>query len=76
VHFDGARCQLAARIVEMLPEVTESLPPCTIQPTCRWYRQEGRAACFRCPQVVTLNVQVDDRMKRVAGTPPSACKES
>ena len=54
VHFDGARCQLATRIVEMLPEVTGSLPPCTIRRTCRWYQQEGRAACFRCPQVVTL----------------------
>jgi hypothetical protein len=70
IHFDGAHCQLAARIVEILPQVTEKLPPCTIRRTCRWYQQEGPAACFRCPQVVTLNVQVDERMKRVAGSPP------
>jgi hypothetical protein len=76
VHFDGARCQLATRIVEMLPEVTGSLPPCTIRRTCRWYQQEGRAACFRCPQVVTFNLQVDERMKRVAGVPPAAGTES
>lgn len=71
IHFDEGRCQLAARIVEMLPEVTETLPPCTIRRTCRWYQQEGRAACVRCPQVVTLNVQVEERVKRVAGTPPA-----
>src|ERR1700750_524671 len=42
VHFDGHNCQLAVRIVEMLPAVSESLPPCTIRAECRWYRQEGR----------------------------------
>lgn len=44
-HFDGHQCHLATRIVEMLPEVAENLPPCIIRRTCRWYRQEGRAAC-------------------------------
>jgi hypothetical protein len=66
VHFNGTKCALAARIVEMLPEVTESLPPCIIRPTCRWYRQEGRSACLRCPQIVTFDVVADDQRKRVA----------
>jgi len=47
-HFDGARCQLAVRIAKLLPEVVDSLPACTIRPECRWFRQEGRAACLRC----------------------------
>jgi hypothetical protein len=69
-HFDGERCQLAVRIVAMLPEVTERLPPCMIRPTCRWYKQEGRSACLRCPQIVTLDVAADERRKRVAGALP------
>jgi hypothetical protein len=65
-HFDGERCQLAVRIVAMLPEVAEQLPPCIIRPDCRWYRQEGRAACVRCPQIVTMNVTPGEDIRAVA----------
>lgn len=53
VHFNGQDCQLATRIVQILPVAVEALPPCRLRPTCRWHQQEGRAACFRCPEVVT-----------------------
>lgn len=53
VHFDGQDCQLATRIVQILPAAVEFLPPCNIRPECRWYQQEGKAACLRCPEVVT-----------------------
>ena len=33
--------------------VVGALPRCAIRPTCRWFRQEGREACLRCPQVAT-----------------------
>src|SRR5581483_4348436 len=52
-HFDGKNCNLASRIVQILPAVTEALPACLIRAECRWYQQEGGAACMRCPQVVT-----------------------
>jgi hypothetical protein len=52
-HFDGADCRLANRLAKLLPPVTESLPPCSLRPACRWWQQEGKAACLRCPQVVT-----------------------
>ena len=52
-HFDGTRCKLAMRIVQRLPVVVEALPICLIRSSCRWFAQEGRAACLRCPQVVT-----------------------
>lgn len=68
-HFDGARCRLAARIVAGLPPVTAALPPCAIRPTCRWHREQGRAACLRCPQIVTLNAEPDARLREVAGVP-------
>lgn len=71
-HFDGSRCQLAVRIAKMLPEVVDSLPPCNIRRDCRWFRQEGRAACLRCPQIVTGNTEADERLKEVAGMPEGA----
>lgn len=71
-HFDGTRCQLAVRIAKLLPEVVETLPACNIRPDCRWFRQEGRAACMRCPQIVTGNAEADDVLQRVAGMPQAA----
>jgi hypothetical protein len=65
-HFDGANCRLAMRIVEQLPAVTETLPPCAIRRDCRWWQQEGRAACMRCPQVVTDNYLASEQMRQVA----------
>jgi hypothetical protein len=54
-HFDGAKCRLTARIVDGLPTVTERIPACAIRSTCRWWYQEGAAACARCQQVVRDN---------------------
>jgi hypothetical protein len=72
MHFDGARCQLATRIASLLPEAVDTLPACNIRPDCRWFRQEGRAACTRCPQIVTGNAEADDLLRRVAGMPHPA----
>jgi hypothetical protein len=52
-HYDGADCTLAKRIVANLDAVVDRPPPCAIRPTCRWWRQEGKAACARCPEVAT-----------------------
>ena len=54
-HFNGA-CTLAKRIVASLPAVVDALPPCQIRSTCRWFLQEGKAACFRCPLIATDKV--------------------
>lgn len=71
-HFHAGACRLASRIVDMLPEVTDSLPPCVIRKSCRWFHQEGRAACLRCPQIVTASWQPDDLTQRVAAAPFAA----
>ncbi len=55
LHFDGQDCRLAKQIAEKLPTVAEELPPCSIRQDCRWWKQEGKAACIRCPQVITDN---------------------
>lgn len=66
-HFDGASCQLAKRIAAMLDPVVGALPRCAIRPRCRWFRQEGRAACLRCPQVATEQRNPSELQRTVAG---------
>lgn len=65
-HFDGRACTLAARVVASLPEVADRLPRCAIRPSCRWWRQEGAAACRRCPQIVTEPFQPDATQRALA----------
>ncbi|MEO6803229.1 MAG: hypothetical protein ABI197_08305 [Granulicella sp.] len=65
-HFDGKNCNLVTRIVQILPAVTEALPPCLIRIDCRWYQQEGRAACQRCPQIITKIDEPADNMRLAA----------
>lgn len=65
-HFDGAVCRLATRVVELLPPVVDGLPPCHLRPACLWWQQEGKAACLRCPQVVTDIIHPSDLVRRVA----------
>jgi hypothetical protein len=52
-HFADGACRLATRIVEQMPEAVAAAPVCALRPACRWWRQEGTAACLRCPMVVT-----------------------
>jgi hypothetical protein len=66
LHFDGSDCRLAMRIVEQLPTVTETLPACQIRSNCRWWQQEGKSACLRCPQVVTENYYASSLFEQVA----------
>lgn len=69
IHFDGARCSLAQRIVEKLEPVVDVLPACLIRPTCRWYSEQGGEACRRCPQVVTMIPKADDKLNEAALPP-------
>jgi hypothetical protein len=65
-HFHEDECKLAKRIVSRLPEATDHLRPCAIRPTCRWFRQEGAAACRRCPLVITEPYNATGLMREVA----------
>ena len=65
-HFRDNSCTLAQRIVEGVRPVVNALPACQIRSTCRWFRQEGKAACFRCPLVVTNNPNASDYEKQIA----------
>lgn len=50
-HFDGERCRLATKLVRASLDTAATLPPCRIRKDCRWYTQEGNAACFVCPLI-------------------------
>jgi hypothetical protein len=65
-HFENGRCELARRVVAQLPEVVERIARCGIRPRCRWWRQEGIAACRRCPQVLTEPLAASETMVSVA----------
>lgn len=69
-HFNGKNCRLAQRVTDKLPAVVEQLPPCSIRASCRWWQQEGKAACMRCPQVITDNYNPSELIRKVAA--PSA----
>jgi hypothetical protein len=68
-HFDGADCRLATRIVERLPAAVEALPPCIIRKTCRWFSQEGGAACLRCPEITTVTYDLSPETQAISGLP-------
>ena len=69
-HFDGAHCTLARRLLDALPSVTAKLPACSIRPSCRWYLEQGRSICYRCPQIVTLNAEGPEALRQAALPPP------
>jgi hypothetical protein len=66
-HFDGSKCKLVMRVIQSLPEVVDGLPPCKIRRVCLWWHQEGKAACMRCPQVVTEIYVPTDLQSKLAG---------
>jgi hypothetical protein len=53
-HWNGHGCRLATRVATMLPQAVSAMPRCAIRPTCLWFKQEGPAACLRCPQIATI----------------------
>lgn len=63
-HFDGAQCRLVRQVIRHLPVVTDALPFCRLRPRCRWFQQEGAAACRRCPQIVTETHHPSDEYVR------------
>jgi hypothetical protein len=63
MHFAAGRCRLVSRIVDELPEAVDGLPACRLRPACRWWQQEGKAACLRCPLIVTENVNPSEQLR-------------
>lgn len=68
-QFADGRCSLGQRLVDRVDAVVDTLPPCTIRATCRWFAEQGEPACLRCPQVVTLIPLGTDKLSRAAALP-------
>lgn len=65
-NFGNGLCHLAKAMLQR-PEAAADLPPCRIRPQCVWWHQEGKAACLRCPEVITNNpvtLAIRNAMKR------------
>jgi hypothetical protein len=65
-HYDGNHCGLIQQIVVGIPPVASTLVPCRLRPRCRWWHEEGAAACIRCPLVVTQQPNPSPEMARAA----------
>ena len=67
-HYDGAehKCRLAEKTARWVDAVVDKLSRCSIRASCRWWQQEGSAACQRCPQVVTINFAPSPSMRNAA----------
>lgn len=44
-HFDGRRCNLVTRVVNILPAVVDSPALCLVRSKWRWHEQEGLSVC-------------------------------
>jgi hypothetical protein len=55
VHWDEEGCGVIRTVLETVgaSEDPAPLPRCAIRAACRWFAQEGRAACGACPLVLT-----------------------
>lgn len=54
--WTGDHCGLGAKLVasyHATAEPTADLPKCAIRRTCRWFAEQGPAACSPCSYVVT-----------------------
>jgi hypothetical protein len=70
-QWTGRSCGVIERVLSH-PGVDEAVaahdgpaPPCAIRRHCRWFAQEGVAACHACPLVVTDTAHSSSRRKTV-----------
>lgn len=58
-QWTGDRCGVIDRVLDHLATMDaplrDTLPPCPIRGTCRWFDQTGEVACRACDLVVTDN---------------------
>ena len=70
-HYDRDGCSLGRRTTDLLPAVVDSLPACRIRPNCRWFVEQGKDVCYRCPAIVTDNYVPSDVVAAAAQPPGS-----
>jgi len=65
-HFDGDNCRLGEKLAADVPVELQVLPPCSIRRSCRWFAEQGRTICNRCPEVVTLDYRATPELQQAA----------
>lgn len=67
-HYQASsgNCQLVRRSVQLLDSDARRAPPCAIRNACKWWRQEGKAACLRCPRIVSSHAVPSERFVAAA----------
>lgn len=65
-HFEAGACSLAAKISRLQSGEGLGVPACRIRHQCRWWRQEGKAACHACPNVITLDYRPPAQLRLAA----------
>ena len=65
-HFDGGGCTLATKVARLIEGSDHGVPACRIRPRCRWWNQEGAAACRRCPLIVTQSYAPSEHLRQAA----------
>jgi hypothetical protein len=70
-HYQDHRCQLASRVTALIEGSSFGVPRCGIRPRCRWWREQGVAACHRCPVIVTKRYAASPLMRDAAGPVPT-----
>lgn len=65
-HFAERRCTLATKVAALLPTAVDELIPCAVRKTCRWFVQEGREICRRCPSIVSVVDDASSALRAVA----------
>jgi hypothetical protein len=71
-HFVEEGCSLVERITRLDEGSEFGLPRCGIRHRCRWWRQEGPAACKRCPMIVTRAFGAASAIQAAASPPVTA----
>ncbi|ADP82639.1 hypothetical protein [Pseudofrankia inefficax] len=71
-QWHGDRCRIGDLVAgqpqaAVGPGAAAAPPPCAIRATCRWWSQNGVAACRSCPKVV--HTRADQPDGRVADDP-------
>jgi len=70
-HFANSTCTLGERLVSILPASEQTIVRCAIRVSCRWFHEQGKAACLRCDLIVTDEYTRNTALDSVA-TPPLA----
>jgi hypothetical protein len=63
---DQGGCSLVERTIKAMAPVVEKIMPCSIRASCRWWHQEGKSACLRCPGIVTDSFTHDEAIHEAA----------